>query len=201
MFWKNKKCCSSRFHKQFEHNFIIFRFKEFSFQLFFAGLWETNLNTSLLMEQANEMFANTSFSQNFHNYSDKIPIMESSRGSCSNTLNMDDETSSEDFVKNNNLNRSLASGYPADYGLPMVPGAEINSHLNKFNSMTSEYSSSPVNNLPMNAKTLRVWQKGGVPVLPPVTTALKLPLRSFNNNRNSPDEGYVGGSCEGGTDV
>lgn len=50
--------------------------------------------------------------------------------------------------------------------------------------------------LPMNAKTLRVWQKGGVPVLPPVTTALK---RALTNNRNSPDEGYVGEN--GGTDV
>uniref|UniRef100_A0A0A1XT83 Trophoblast glycoprotein n=1 Tax=Zeugodacus cucurbitae TaxID=28588 RepID=A0A0A1XT83_ZEUCU len=51
------------------------------------------------------------------------------------------------------------------------------------------------NGQPVNAKTLRVWQKGGVPVLPPVT-ALKRALTS--NSRNSPDEGYQEG-C--GTDV
>uniref|UniRef100_W8BNE8 Uncharacterized protein n=1 Tax=Ceratitis capitata TaxID=7213 RepID=W8BNE8_CERCA len=51
------------------------------------------------------------------------------------------------------------------------------------------------NGQPVNAKTIRVWQKGGVPVLPPVT-ALKRALTS--NSRNSPDEGYQEG-C--GTDV
>lgn len=62
--------------------------------------------------------------------------------------------------------------------------------------MTSATNSPMSGSLPMNAKTLRVWQKGGVPVLPPVTTALK---RALTNNRNSPDEGYVGEN--GGTDV
>lgn len=97
-------------------------------------------------------------------------------------------------------------GYPMDYGLPMVPGAEL---MNNRTTTTMHGSSIPniaatsttnnnVNNNttapPMNAKTLRVWQKGGVPVLPPVT-ALK---RALTNSRNSPDEGYQEG-C--GTDV
>ncbi|XP_067623889.1 uncharacterized protein kek1 [Eurosta solidaginis] len=51
------------------------------------------------------------------------------------------------------------------------------------------------NGQPVNAKTLRVWQKGGVPVLPPVT-ALKRALTS--TSRNSPDEGYQEGCA---TDV
>ncbi|XP_044254288.1 leucine-rich repeat-containing protein 24 [Tribolium madens] len=66
-----------------------------------------------------------------------------------------------------------AQGYPADYGLPIADKQQT---------------------LPTNAKTLRVWQKGGVPVLPPVT-ALK---RALTHSRNSPDEGYQEG-C--GTDV
>ncbi|CAG9765462.1 unnamed protein product [Ceutorhynchus assimilis] len=56
-------------------------------------------------------------------------------------------------------------GFPQDYGLPLPP----------------------------QGKTLRVWQKGGIPVLPPVT-ALKRAL-----SKNSPDEGYQEGGC--GTDV
>ncbi|KAF7280616.1 leucine-rich repeat, immunoglobulin-like domain-containing kekkon 1 protein [Rhynchophorus ferrugineus] len=73
--------------------------------------------------------------------------------------------------------RNRITGYPQDYGLPM-PVSEIATQVS----------------LPTNAKTLRVWQKGGVPVLPPVT-ALK---RALSSNRNSPDEGYQEG-C--GTDV
>uniref|UniRef100_A0A336LZT5 CSON009325 protein n=1 Tax=Culicoides sonorensis TaxID=179676 RepID=A0A336LZT5_CULSO len=84
------------------------------------------------------------------------------------------------------LNNSSSGGYPIDYGLPIVPGAEQRGSHN--NNMMN--NSTP----PMNAKTLRVWQKGGVPVLPPVT-ALK---RALTNSRNSPDEGYQEG-C--GTDV
>lgn len=49
--------------------------------------------------------------------------------------------------------------------------------------------------IPSNAKTLRVWQSGGVSVLPPLT-AMKRILTTAN--RNSPDEGYQEG-C--GTDV
>ncbi|XP_053959106.1 uncharacterized protein LOC128863788 [Anastrepha ludens] len=165
----------------------------------------------------------------------------------------------------------VGGGYPNDYGLPLVPGAEHqhNHHLqmhplqqlqqhmaaaatNQHNSSNSNHSSphfssrtlprlhehsnsgssssgaglsssrsSPTpaaatptvattvtqsatgqahtsilpNGQPVNAKTIRVWQKGGVPVLPPVT-ALKRALTS--NSRNSPDEGYQEG-C--GTDV
>lgn len=75
--------------------------------------------------------------------------------------------------------RRVPGGYPSDYGLPIVdPKSESASQVQ----------------LPTNAKTLRVWQKGGVPVLPPVT-ALK---RALTHNRNSPDEGYQEG-C--GTDV
>ncbi|XP_030384454.1 uncharacterized protein LOC115631760 [Scaptodrosophila lebanonensis] len=156
-------------------------------------------------------------------------------------------------------NLSGSSGYPNDYGLPLVPGAEhqhnhllqmhplqqlqqqLNSTLNHsgsgggsgggsthssphFSSRTlprlhdagggggggnSSASSSPPpapassssscsilpNGQPINAKTIRVWQKGGVPVLPPVT-ALKRAL--ISSSRNSPDEGYQEG-C--GTDV
>uniref|UniRef100_A0A182F5D2 Uncharacterized protein n=1 Tax=Anopheles albimanus TaxID=7167 RepID=A0A182F5D2_ANOAL len=82
-------------------------------------------------------------------------------------------------------------GYPADYGLPIVPGAE--QLHNKLASVQPAHHGS-TGSMPMNAKTLRVWQKGGVPVLPPVT-ALK---RALSNSRNSPDEGYQEG-C--GTDV
>lgn len=80
--------------------------------------------------------------------------------------------------------RNRTVGYPSDYGLPIVePKVE-----------TAVTTSTTQITLPTNAKTLRVWQKGGVPVLPPVT-ALK---RALTHNRNSPDEGYQEG-C--GTDV
>lgn len=78
---------------------------------------------------------------------------------------------------------SSTSGYPSDYGLPIVPGAE---HHKSREALPPTGIS--------NAKTLRVWQRGGVPVLPPVT-ALK---RALTSSRNSPDEGYQEG-C--GTDV
>ncbi|KAH8267454.1 hypothetical protein KR018_005020 [Drosophila ironensis] len=152
-------------------------------------------------------------------------------------------------------------GYPNDYGLPLVPGAEhqhnhqlqmhplqqlqqqLTSTLNHQKQEGSSTGSSPhfssrtlprlhesggggsgssrssptptpaavaaasmaaasssscsilPNGQPVNAKTIRVWQKGGVPVLPPVT-ALKRAL--ISSSRNSPDEGYQEG-C--GTDV
>lgn len=78
---------------------------------------------------------------------------------------------------------NTTSGYPNDYGLPIVPGAE---HHKSREALPPTGIS--------NAKTLRVWQRGGVPVLPPVT-ALK---RALTSSRNSPDEGYQEG-C--GTDV
>lgn len=103
---------------------------------------------------------------------------------------------------------SSSSGYPIDYGLPIVPGVEQSSQNNKvlsssggsLNASTAVHfgnnntSTTTLGTPPLNAKTLRVWQKGGVPVLPPVT-ALK---RALTNSRNSPDEGYQEG-C--GTDV
>ncbi|KAF4528001.1 hypothetical protein B566_EDAN002184 [Ephemera danica] len=74
--------------------------------------------------------------------------------------------------------------YPPDYGLPIPseppPPAPVAPGVHGTSS-------------PPGAKTLRVWQRGAVPVLPPVT-ALKRVLGS----RNSPDEGYQEG-C--GTDV
>lgn len=186
--------------------------------LYPSGLWETtNLNTNLLLEQANELYMNRTTNStitSYHNYSDKMPIIESSKISNTTTMNLDDETSSVDFMNRtfsratinshhgnnvhieNDLNSSIASGYPSDYGLPIVPGAEQQQHhYSKFNAMASSNSPTIANGgIPMNAKTLRVWQKGGVPVLPPVT-ALK---RALTNSRNSPDEGYQEG-C--GTDV
>lgn len=182
--------------------------------LYPSGLWETtNLNTNLLLEQANELYMNRTANATiagYHNYSDKMPIIDGGKVSSA-TMNLDDETSSVDFMSRtfartaahhnnvhleNDLNSSLASGYPSDYGLPIVPGAEQQQHhYSKFNAIASANSASIANGgIPMNAKTLRVWQKGGVPVLPPVT-ALK---RALTNSRNSPDEGYQEG-C--GTDV
>lgn len=79
----------------------------------------------------------------------------------------------------NVANGRSAGGYPSDYGLPMVDAK-------------ADTKSAPA--APANAKTIRVWQKGAVPVLPPVT-ALK---RALSHNRSSPDEGYQEG-C--GTDV
>ena len=81
-----------------------------------------------------------------------------------------------------------SGGYPADYGLPIVAGAE-----HEVQKSYREPLQQPPG-MPTNAKTLRVWQRGGVPVLPPVT-ALK---RALTSSRNSPDEGYQEG-C--GTDV
>lgn len=188
--------------------------------LYPSGLWETtNLNTNLLLEQANELYmsrttAASNGNASFHNYSDKMPIIDTKISST--TMNLDDETSSSvDFISrtfprvahgnnmhiDNGLNNTITTGYPSDYGLPIVPGAEQQQqhHFNKFNTITSSHS--PMSNvassgIPMNAKTLRVWQKGGVPVLPPVT-ALK---RALTNSRNSPDEGFSDGHGVG-TDV
>lgn len=199
--------------------------------LYPSGLWETaNLNTNLILEQANDMYLKRTTNNNtlsgYHNYSDKMPIIDSSTSSAT-TMNLDDETSSVDFMSRtfprssinahgNNQNQNQSSGgYPSDYGLPIVPGAEQHQQhqFSKFNTMASSNSPTStttttnssgtgvgvgvgmgMNGIPMNAKTLRVWQKGGVPVLPPVT-ALK---RALTNSRNSPDEGYQEG-C--GTDV
>jgi len=170
--------------------------------LYPSGLWETsNLNTNLLLEQANELYASRTSggAANYaQNYSDKMPIIDNSRMQ-SVTLNMDDETSSVDFMSRSfprhHHQSAQEGGYPSDYGLPIVPGAEQHQqhHFGGSKFSNPQNSGSPLA-APMNAKTLRVWQKGGVPVLPPVT-ALK---RALTNSRNSPDEGYQEG-C--GTDV
>ncbi|XP_021916184.1 leucine-rich repeat-containing protein 24 [Zootermopsis nevadensis] len=87
------------------------------------------------------------------------------------------------------------NGYPADYGLPIIPTG-VDQKLREVGAVQhspSSMSPTSATGAPPNAKTLRVWQRG-VPVLPPVT-ALK---RVLSGSRNSPDEGYQEG-C--GTDV
>lgn len=134
-----------------------------------------------------------------YGYTEKTPIMDGH----SHAVNMDDETSSAEFMSRTFPRSSIAhqftvapshevssssgsgGGYPSDYGLPLVHGAE---HIKTSRDLL------PPPGMPSNAKTLRVWQRGGVPVLPPVT-ALK---RALSSSRNSPDEGYQEG-C--GTDV
>ncbi|ENN79810.1 hypothetical protein YQE_03751, partial [Dendroctonus ponderosae] len=100
-------------------------------------------------------------------YDDKTPISEGT------SANNPEELSSY---------RNRIVGYPQDYGLP-VPMSEMA-------SSATQVSLQP----PATTKTLRVWQKGGIPVSPPVN-ALK---RALSSSRNSPDEGYQEG-C--GTDV
>jgi hypothetical protein len=183
--------------------------------LYPSGIWETpNLNSSLIFEQANDLYLkqtqNTTMS-GYNNYSDKMPIIDNT---TSNTMNLDDETSSVDYmsqsfprttinshnnsIAQNNINNAI-SGYPSDYGLPLVPGAHLQTINNKFNPSPN---SSPMTNggigIPLNAKTLRIVQKGGIGVLPPINQ-LK---RALSSSRNSPDEGYQEGSGGGiGTDV
>ncbi|KAL5278885.1 kek1 family protein [Megaselia abdita] len=177
--------------------------------LYPSGLWDTSASGCLA-------------------FKDTTPIID------------EDNTQLYDFSSKTFPRKSSTSGgYPSDYGLPLVPGAEqhfntlhhnnqqstavYNNFLsNSYNNLTNNNNNNnhhqqqqqqqnqqqhhhhhPSNNkivmpngMPVNAKTIRVWQKGGVPVLPPVT-ALK---RAFitNSSRNSPDEGYQEG-C--GTDV
>lgn len=88
-----------------------------------------------------------------------------------------------------NSNNASASSSP-------TPAQISSSSAASMAAATSSSSCSILpNGQPVNAKTIRVWQKGGVPVLPPVT-ALKRAL--ISSSRNSPDEGYQEG-C--GTDV
>jgi hypothetical protein len=187
--------------------------------LYPSGLWETHnavAASTTSLEKATELLLKRAASQGgqYQAYSDKMPII----GHNNNTMNLDDEapmpatdymsrtfprshhlsgsgnnnTSSHNHNTNNNNNNNV--GYPSDYGLPIVPGAEqVHNKLSSVHPMHHS-STGHVPTAPMNAKTLRVWQKGGVPVLPPVT-ALK---RALSSSRNSPDEGYQEG-C--GTDV
>ncbi|CAH0559944.1 unnamed protein product [Brassicogethes aeneus] len=108
-----------------------------------------------------------------YHYDDKTPIMDGQSVAGS----------AEELSYRLSQGTNRVVGYPSDYGLPMTSSEK-----------TLKPAAANQIPLPANAKTLRVWQKGGVPVLPPVT-ALK---RVLTHNRNSPDEGYQEG-C--GTDV
>ncbi|EDW13212.1 uncharacterized protein LOC6577838 [Drosophila mojavensis] len=235
--------------------------------LYPSGLWEHAAAAAAGASSADDLF--------MKRYTDKTPIIDSSqlydlhersaasdyfsktfpRAHCNATLQQSGGCSaaagtgaSTTSTATTNLS-SGSSGYPNDYGLPLVPGAEHqhnhqlqmhplqqlqlqqqlqhSSGSPHFSSRTlprlhdgggssnGSARSSPTpaqpmgapapasssscsilpNGQPVNAKTIRVWQKGGVPVLPPVT-ALKRAL--ISSSRNSPDEGYQEG-C--GTDV
>ncbi|KAL1506658.1 hypothetical protein ABEB36_005983 [Hypothenemus hampei] len=133
-----------------------------------SGEYSRNVDSlypSSLWDNDSYNIQRTSSNNSTFTYDDKTPIIEGT------SANNQGELSSY---------RNRVLGYPQDYGLP-VPMSEIASSATQVS-------------LPASTKTLRVWQKGGVPVLPPVT-ALK---RAFGSNRNSPDEGYQEG-C--GTDV
>lgn len=134
--------------------------------LYPSGLWEQ----SALRDASSEMYlgrVGNVANQGYH-YDDKTPII--GNGSV-------DGSQEELGYASRTFPRTHAAhnGYPPDYGLPMM-------------------SSVDQKNPQQPAKTLRVWQRSGVPVLPPVT-ALK---RALANSRSSPDEGYQEG-C--GTDV
>lgn len=135
--------------------------------LYPSGIWDQSSNSDVSYLRRTGSSTIPGFS-----YDDKTPII----GEANSTEDENDFTS-----------RSLPraqhhhNGYPPDYGLPIVE------HKGPQESPAQI-------TLPTNAKTLRVWQRGGVPVLPPVT-ALK---RALTSSRNSPDEGYQEG-C--GTDV
>lgn len=177
--------------------------------LYPSGLWAENGQSHQQQQQQHHLATaaqdsylrrTTSTTISSYGYTEKTPIMDGH----SHSVNMDDETSSAEFMSrtfprssishqfavahSHNVSSNAASGgggYPADYGLPLVHGAE---HIKTSRDQL------PPAGMPSNAKTLRVWQRGGVPVLPPVT-ALK---RVLSSSRNSPDEGYQEG-C--GTDV
>ncbi|KAJ6649796.1 Leucine-rich repeat-containing protein 4 [Pseudolycoriella hygida] len=161
--------------------------------LYPSGLWEQASSTQMqnhLASAAQDLYLKRAASTTIpaYSYTEKTPIIDST----THMTNLDDDvTSTADFLNRTFPRTAIAhqlvttsSGYPADYGLPIVPGAE---HHKSRESL-------PPAGMPNNAKTLRVWQRGGVPVLPPVT-ALK---RALTSSRNSPDEGYQEG-C--GTDV
>lgn len=94
-------------------------------------------------------------------------------------LNFNDIKRENSFVR---VDHKLYTLYPVDYGLPLVEHEQGN--LTPTNG----------SGLAVNNKTLRIWQKGGIPVLPPV----KYIKRVLSYNRNSPDEGFQEG-C--GTDI
>jgi hypothetical protein len=161
--------------------------------LYPSGLWDQPQQSSLnpspdlfIRRTTSTLAAGFGFDS-----SDKTPIMGD--GTSLGGLSTEDEEYSC-----RTLPRSLHhhhSGYPPDYGLPIIPTG-VDQKLREVGAVQhSPSSTSPTSatGAPPNAKTLRVWQRG-VPVLPPVT-ALK---RVLSSSRNSPDEGYQEG-C--GTDV
>ncbi|CAD7079798.1 unnamed protein product [Hermetia illucens] len=249
--------------------------------LYPSGLWESNHQN-----HSDDMYLKRATSTTIpgYSYTDKTPIIDntqmydmhertsdflsktfprthfgapmSSASATSSIPGGNGSTATTATTLSASLGGSVGSGYPSDYGLPLVPGAEqhiqhtfqqfnhnnnsvtalgstngITSSNNNNNSSsklctslsssstsastsipstsTTSPSTNPLvtsnhhhqlpavlpNGMPINAKTIRVWQKGGVPVLPPVT-ALKRAL--ISSSRNSPDEGYQEG-C--GTDV
>lgn len=176
--------------------------------LYPSGLWENSTTTN----QSGTSPA-IDFNGDLYSLKRNTSVVGSTATATTATmLNLDDEHSSAEFMcrtyprpqlpssqqsfgqySNSSMDVSSAknpsnTGYPLDYGLPMVPGAE-----HEIQKSFREPLQQPPG-MPANAKTLRVWQRGGVPVLPPVT-ALK---RALTSSRNSPDEGYQEG-C--GTDV
>lgn len=209
----------------------------------------TNATTTTNL-QTNSVSGGGSTASNMHNPSTSTAALLMGGGAHS--------TASTTTTNLSNSSVGGGGGYPNDYGLPLVPGAEHqHNHLLQMHPLQqlqqqlaatalqnnggvgagsggSSGSGSPhftsrtlprhhggtvsarasptqagaaataaasstgsilPNGQPVNAKTIRVWQKGGVPVLPPVT-ALKRAL--ISSSRNSPDEGYQEG-C--GTDV
>ncbi|XP_055921521.1 uncharacterized protein LOC129952740 [Eupeodes corollae] len=235
--------------------------------LYPSGLWETATTSSSATDDLYLKRATSTTISGYTGYSDKTPIMETNQlydlherttdyfsktfprthfnnaPSTSSSMMVGQGAHSTTSTTTTNLSSGGNStcGYPSDYGLPLVPGAETQIHhtmhpiynnnnatsamtstscsnINNNGSNSSTRSSTtpapvthqqPLTNLsgtqqqhqllangvPVNAKTIRVWQKGGVPVLPPVT-ALKRAL--ISSSRSSPDEGYQEG-C--GTDV
>lgn len=158
--------------------------------LYPSGLWEQSNGPA----GEDHFLRRTATGGHPYAYSDKTPIM----GGSSHSINFDDServgfqggisnamrmVSDPAGVNTSHADCTNALGYPSDYGLP-IGGGSIERNQPK-----------PPHGMPTNAKTIRVWQRGGVPVLPPVTAALK---RALTSNRNSPDEGYQEG-C--GTDV
>lgn len=113
------------------------------------------------------------------------PVYSPSSGSVNPDLINDtrsDQSSIATSAAATTTSKQYYYGYPNDYGLPIVHNTATATNM-EFISPTS------------NLKTLRVWQKGGIPVLPPMSAAFK---RALHQNRNSPDEGYQEGNT---TDV
>lgn len=136
--------------------------------LYPSMLWEGSSSSDLYLRRVG--------SSNL-TYDDKTPII----GDGTSAGGSEDESTdycSKSLPRSHHSMAHVNPGYPPDYGLPIMEDRPKQEMVPP----------------PANAKTLRVWQRGGVPVLPPVS-ALK---RAFTSSRNSPDEGYQEG-C--GTDV